>query len=330
MHVRQLLNNARRYQDAQQLAEISYPGLTDAQLHALRAGGFSVYSGKVRDVIFKEQQATMIHSDRLSAFDCFVGYVPFRGQILAALTKWWADRLQQDGVPVTTMKLIHPRVIRAPALDPIRIEIIVRGYLAGSLLRDYQSGARDVCGIKLPDGLKAYQKLPHPIITPTTKAAAYQHDEPISPDEIVRLGLCSDRDWQEISRAALQAFAIGTKVYSDAGWLLVDTKYEFGRRADGKIEIIDEIHTPDSSRLWEAKSFADRLAKGEAPVMLDKEIVRRWLLEQGFSGQGVVPRVPSEIIIQLSNAYLDVAEAILNESIAASITAPDPVGLAKN
>jgi phosphoribosylaminoimidazole-succinocarboxamide synthase len=327
MLVRQLLSTARRLNSAAELAKISYLGLTEAQITALKARGCRIYSGKVRDVIFHGNSALMLHTDRLSAFDCFVGYVPFRGQILAMLSKWWADKLTDAGIPVASMQLAHPRAIRSTALEPFRIEVVVRGYVAGNLMKEYNAGSRKYCGNVLPEGLSSYGKLPAPIITPTTKAAAYQHDEPITADEIVSQGLCTAHEWQQISNYALAAFKIGGQVYESAGWMMVDTKYEFGRDASGQIMLMDEIHTPDSSRLWEAESYTSRLAERLPPVMLDKEIVRRWLTENGFSGSGKPPEIPGEIVVKLANAYLNVAEAVLNEPISASLSGPDPVGL---
>jgi phosphoribosylaminoimidazole-succinocarboxamide synthase len=330
MLVRQLLSTARRLNTTAELAKISYLGLSEAQKTALKSHGCKIYSGKVRDVIFHTNSAVLLHTDRLSAFDCFVGYIPFRGQILAMLSKWWADKLADSGIPVARMELLHPRAIRSIALEPVRVEVIVRGYLAGNLMKEYNAGSRNYCGNQLPEGLSGYGKLPSPIITPTTKAAAYQHDEPITASEIVSQGLCTEQEWMQISSYALAAFKIGAQVYGSAGWLMVDTKYEFGRDASGQIMIMDEIHTPDSSRLWEAESYSSRLAEQLPPVMLDKEIVRRWLNENGFNGSGRPPEIPGEIVVKLATAYLNVAEVLLNEQIGASLSAPDPVGFISN
>jgi phosphoribosylaminoimidazole-succinocarboxamide synthase len=198
---------------------------------------------------------------------------------------------------------------------PIKIEVVVRGYLAGSMLRAYEKGERIFCGTSLPEGLTPYCKLPKPIITPTTKAAAFEHDENTSPAQLVNAGVCSHPEWEEVAGLAFKVFDLGSKIYAERGWILVDTKYEFGKSRDGKIKLIDEVHTPDSSRLWVQESYQERMSSGLSPQMLDKENVRRWLVERGFTGYGDVPEVPREVLLNLVKVYLDVAETLTKSAI---------------
>jgi phosphoribosylaminoimidazole-succinocarboxamide synthase len=203
-------------------------------------------------------------------------------------------------------------------LRPIKVEVVVRAYLAGAIARAYATGQRSFCGVTLPEGLKPFDRLPEPIITPTTKAAAFEHDENISADDIVKLGLCSHSEWDQICVMALKTFSVGTNIFNDKGWILVDSKYEFGRSSDGAIKLIDEVHTPDSSRLWDEATYSQRVASGQEPIMLDKENVRRYLLLQGFSGFGEVPSVPRALLIELAQTYLSVAEKLTGSSLTIS------------
>jgi phosphoribosylaminoimidazole-succinocarboxamide synthase len=294
------------------VTEHSYKGLSQAQLKALNSKGIMTYTGKVRDLLINNDNLIMVHSDKLSAFDRHVGLVPYKGVILNEISKLWFKKI--DG------KLPHhllfddssPRSLKVKKCDPIKIEVIVRGYLAGSMLRAYEKGQREFCGHKLPEGLKPYEKLPTPIITPTTKAEVYEHDEEVSARELVERGLASQEQWEQISGYAFSLFAIGQAEYHKAGWILVDTKYEFGV-ASGKIMVIDEIHTPDSSRLWKQETYVSQLEKGEPPEMLDKEIVRSYLASKGFRGEGDVPDVPQENLVALGETYLEVYEKLSGE-----------------
>ncbi|RZA11706.1 MAG: phosphoribosylaminoimidazolesuccinocarboxamide synthase, partial [Proteobacteria bacterium] len=234
--------------------------------------------------------------------------------ILADLSEFWLKEAKKV-VPTHFIDRPHERVLRCKACVPFKVEVIVRGYMAGSMSRAYEKGVREFCGAKLTEGLKEFRPLPEAIITPTTKAAAYEHDEDISPAELIKRGTVTADEWKEISSLAFKLFAFGQKVYAEKGWILVDTKYEFGRDSSGEICVIDEIHTPDSSRLWVRETYDSRLAKGEAPEMLDKETVRRYLLAQGFSGQGDVPKVPVKNIVELAETYLVVAEKLRGEKI---------------
>jgi phosphoribosylaminoimidazole-succinocarboxamide synthase len=300
------------------VARHAYGGLTPAQITTLAGRDAQTYTGKVRDVVSTGNELLIVHSDRLSAFDRMIGMVPYKGTILTAISDYW---LQEAKTVVPTHLIDRPeeRVLRTEKADPIKAEVIVRGYLAGSMMRAYAAGEREYCGAKAPDGLQPYGLLPQPIITPTTKAAAFEHDENITPAELIRRGVTTRSEWDEISRMALALFAHGQRRFGALGWLLVDTKYEFGRVRDASgrttIKVIDEIHTPDSSRFWVAEGYQTRLAAGQAPEMLDKETVRRYLLDQGFSGEGPVPVVPVQQLIALAEVYLKVAETLTGKPV---------------
>jgi len=298
----------------QVLAKHSYTGLSEEQKSHSTTLGRKIYAGKVRELVGTADELLIFHTDRLSAFDRFVGMVPYKGVILADLSEFWLNAAKKV-VPTHFIDRPHERVLRCKACEPFKVEVIVRGYMAGSMSRAYEKGVREFCGAKLGEGLKNFHALPKPIITPTTKAAAYEHDEDVSPEELIQRGTVTAAEWKEISDMAFKLFAFGQEVYAEKGWILVDTKYEFGRDRSGQICVIDEIHTPDSSRLWVRDTYESRVAKGEAPEMLDKETVRRYLLAQGFSGQGDVPSVPMKNIVELAETYLIVAEKLRGEKL---------------
>lgn len=271
--------------------------------------GVSVYKGKVRLCLQKDSQLQIVHTDRLSAFDRHIDFVPQKGAILCAISGYWFNYIKDD-FPTHFIRQVDGRSLLVKAMEPVKAEVIVRTYLAGSILRAYEKGERTFCGVTLPNDLKPYAPFPEPIITPTTKAEAFAHDENTTAEELISKGVCSQVEWSEISSLAFELFKAGEQVYKKNGWLLADTKYEFGRDANGKIHIIDEIHTPDSSRLWKQTSYQERLASGKPPEMLDKENVRSYLLAKGFQGKGEVPEVPVKEITKLAETYLDVAEAL--------------------
>ncbi|MBC7658360.1 MAG: phosphoribosylaminoimidazolesuccinocarboxamide synthase [Chitinophagaceae bacterium] len=313
--ISEYLKDISSHADSDQvLAKHSYTGLTENEKTKYLSLGRKVYAGKVRELVAKNDELFIFHSDRLSAFDRFVGMVPYKGTILADLSEYWLKKAKEV-VPTHFIDRPHERVLRCKACVPFKVEVIVRGYMTGSMWRAYEKGVRDFCGVKLDAGLVNFRPLPKHIITPTTKAAAYEHDEDISPDELVKRGTVTAAEWKEISELALKLFAFGQKVYAEKGWILVDTKYEFGRDSSGQICVIDEIHTPDSSRLWVRDSYETLVARGDTPEMLDKETVRRYLMSQGFSGQGDVPRVPVKNIVELAQTYLVVAEKLRGEPI---------------
>lgn len=296
---------------------LTFSKLSDEELSNLKAKGFQYYQGKVRDCLIKSPYLYLVHSDRLSAFDRLVGLVPFKGQILAACNSFWLKTAKAHDLPIADFSLINPRVIRMTHLRPVKAEIIVRAYLAGSMQRAYDNGQRLFCGEALPEGLQPFGKLPRLLITPTTKAQAFLHDENTTKDELINEGVLTSAEWQIISQIAIALFELGQKIYREKGWLLVDTKYEFGRDEKGNLFIIDEIHTPDSSRLWELSSYEKEISAGRSPKMFDKETIRRYLAKQGFMGEGPVPSVPSEEFNKLALTYLDVCEQLVGHSLEA-------------
>lgn len=318
--VRDFLNEVRS--GGQSALELhSYRGLSAGQIQALAAQDYLTYTGKVRDVVTTHQDLLLVHSDRLTAFDRLIGWVPYKGTILTSIANFWLEDAKKV-VPTHLLGKPQERVLRCQRATPFKVEVVVRGYLAGSMLRAYEKGEREYCGQDLPDGLRAYGPLPKPLITPTTKAAAFDHDENTSSVELVARGVCTDSEWREISDMTLALFHHGQKVFRRFGWLLVDTKYEFGRTQDGRIIVIDEVHTPDSSRLWQENTYAARLSGGEAPEMLDKENVRRYLLKQGFSGDGPVPTVPVQTLVDLAETYLHVAETLIGAPLMSAGPSP--------
>lgn len=303
--------------DKATIGQHCFAGLTESDLKDLKKKDIHTYSGKVRDLIFQGKDLLILHSDRLSAFDKMIGLVPYKGTILTDVAEYW---LEKSKVVIDTHLISRPgeRVLKVERAEPVKVEVIVRGYLAGSMDRAYQKGERVFCGETLPEGLTSFCKLPAPIITPTTKAEVFEHDENTNPAELVKTKVCTQKEWDFIAEKSLKLFDLGTKIYGDHGWILVDTKYEFGRRENGEIIIIDEVHTPDSSRLWENTTYKERIAKSEAPVMLDKENVRRYLMDNGYSGEGKVPEVPASQLVSLARVYLTVAEKLRGKPLEVS------------
>ncbi|WP_141735654.1 phosphoribosylaminoimidazolesuccinocarboxamide synthase [Oligoflexus tunisiensis] len=308
--IRELLKEIAHSSDPDRaVTEHAYQGFSESEKKEFEQKYPAVYAGKVRELIRTENDLLIYHTDRLSAFDRFIGLVPYKGTILAEISQYWLEEAA-DVVPTHFLGRPHERVLRCISCTPYKVEVVVRGYMAGSMMRAYQKGIREFCGEKLPEGLEPYRSLPEPIITPTTKAAAFEHDEDATPEQLVQQGVCTREEWVEISQMALKLFRFGQQKYAEKGWILVDTKYEFGRDGSGQIRLIDEIHTPDSSRLWVKSSYETNLGRGDAPEMLDKETVRRYLLELGFSGQGTVPHVPVSRLLTLAETYLQVAETL--------------------
>lgn len=285
-----------------------FAGIGDDDIARLTASGHSFRRGKVCDVIDTGQHLFLVYSDRLSAFDRPAGLVAGKGCNSAAMAEWWFDKL--GAIPHHYLSRPQARVIKVHATQAIKVEVIVRGYLTGSVERAYRRGERLFCGVKLAEGLQNYHQLPEIIITPTTKE---QHDTNISPPEIIDRGLCSANDWQTIEKLAVAMFKIGTDLYRQHGYLLVDTKYEFGKDQYGKIIVIDEVHSQDSSRLWLANDYQQHLAKGHHPRAVDKDLVRRWLLANGKER-----KVPQSVLDQLAHEYRRVGVALKTKIIADS------------
>ena len=277
-------------------------------------GQKSVYHGKVRDVYnIKDDLMVMVATDRISAFDVVLPKgIPYKGQVLNQIAAKFLDATA-DILPNWKLATPDPMVTVGLKCEGFRVEMIVRGYLAGSAWREYKAGARTLCGVPLPEGMVENQKFPTPIVTPTTKADE-GHDENISREEIIRTGLVSKEDYDQLERYALALFQRGTEIAAQKGLILVDTKYEFGKR-DGKIYLIDEIHTPDSSRYFYAEGYEERLAKGEHQRQLSKEFVREWLMDNGFQGKEgqQVPEMTDEIVNSISDRYIELYEHITGE-----------------
>lgn len=277
-------------------------------------GQKSVFHGKVRDVYnIKDEYMVMVATDRISAFDVVLPEgIPYKGQVLNQIAAFFLDSTK-DIVPNWKIAVPDPMVTVGVCCEPLKIEMIVRGYIAGSAWRDYKNGAREICGVKLPEGLRENEKLPHPILTPTTKADA-GHDENISHDEIIARGIVSAEVLEQVEKYALALFERGTEIAARHGLILVDTKYEFGLK-DGKVILIDEIHTPDSSRYFYAEGYEERLEKGEEQRQLSKEFVRRWLMDHGFMGKPgqTVPEMTPEYCEEVSRRYIELFEHITGE-----------------
>lgn len=274
-------------------------------------GQKSVYHGKVRDVYnINDDLMVMIATDRISAFDVILPKgIPSKGQVLNQIAATFLDATA-DIVPNWKLATPDPMVTVGLKCEGFRVEMIIRGYLTGSAWREYQAGCRELCGVKLPEGMRENEKFPEPIITPTTKAEA-GHDENISREEIIAQGIVSEEDYTSMERYTRALFERGSKMAAEKGLILVDTKYEFGKR-DGKVYLIDEIHTPDSSRYFYADGYQERFEKGEAQRQLSKEFVRQWLIEHDFMGKPgqVVPEMTDEYCESVANRYIELYEHI--------------------
>lgn len=277
-------------------------------------GQKSVYKGKVRDVYnIGDDFLVMVVTDRISAFDVVLPKgIPFKGQVLNQVASKFLDATS-DIVPNWKIATPDPMVMVGHMCEPLKVEMVIRGYLTGHAWREYRDGKRTLCGIQLPEGMKENQKFPEPIITPTTKAAE-GHDEDISKQEIIDQGLVSAEDYETIEKYTYSLFERGSEMAAEKGLILVDTKYEFGKKGD-KIYLIDEINTPDSSRYFYAQGYEERFAKGENQKQLSKEFVRQWLIENGFQGlEGQkVPEMTEEFINQVSDRYIELYENITGD-----------------
>ena len=277
-------------------------------------GQKSVYHGKVRDVYnINDELMVMVATDRISAFDVILPKgIPFKGQVLNQIAATFLDATS-DIVPNWKLATPDPMVTVGLKCEGFRVEMIIRGYLTGSAWREYQNGCRELCGVKLPEGMKENQKFPTPIITPTTKADA-GHDENISKEEIIAQGLVSKEDYELMEKYTYALFARGTEMAAEKGLILVDTKYEFGKK-DGKVYLIDEIHTPDSSRYFYADGYQEKFEKGEPQKQLSKEFVRQWLIDHSFMGKEgqQVPEMTDEYVNSVSDRYIELYEHIVGQ-----------------
>ena len=276
----------------------------------------SVYHGKVREVYnINNELLVMVATDRLSAFDVVMPKgIPYKGQILNQIATKFME-LTQDIVPNWLIATPDPNVAIGHLCEPFKVEMVIRGYVSGHAAREYAAGKRTLCGVTMPEGLKENDKFPTPIITPSTKADNGAHDEDISREDILAKGIVSEEDYLVLEKYTYALFQRGTEIAASRGLILVDTKYEFGKTKDGKIVLIDEIHTPDSSRYFYADGYQERQDNSEEQKQLSKEFVRRWLIENGFQGKEgqAIPNMTDEYIQTVSDRYIELFENIIGE-----------------
>jgi phosphoribosylaminoimidazole-succinocarboxamide synthase len=273
------------------------------------------YQGKVRDTYRRDGELVLVTTDRISAFDHVLPQtIPFKGQVLNQTAAYFFEATE-DVVPNHVLDVPDPNVTVAQACSPVKVEFVVRGYLAGHAWREYESGARTLCGHSLPDGLRQSQKLPEPIVTPTTKAER-GHDQDVTPEEAVASSQLAPDEYEQLRDWALALFERGTEMAAEQGLILVDTKYEFGRTPDGDFVLIDEVHTPDSSRYYYQEGYEERLEKGVPQEQLSKEFVREWLMEQGFQGREgeTMPDLPPSFRVTVAKRYIELYETVTGRS----------------
>jgi phosphoribosylaminoimidazole-succinocarboxamide synthase len=277
--------------------------------------------GKVRDVYDLGDRLLLVTTDRISAFDVVLGTIPMKGQVLNTIAAYWFEQTR-DLVPNHVLSVPDPCAMLVRKLSGLPVEVVVRRYITGSLWREYESGVREIYGLRLPDGMRRDQRFEEPLLTPTTKAEQGEHDTPLSSDEVVSTGLVEADLWQRVQKAAFELFIRGEVEAERQDLILVDTKYEFGLDGD-RLMVMDEIHTPDSSRYWERLKYQALYENGQPQQMLDKENIRQWLLERGFSGNGPAPELTDEIRIRLAHTYLELQERLTGT--AAEIPKLDPI-----
>lgn len=294
-------------------------------------GQTHVYHGKVRDVYsIGEDLLVMIATDRISAFDVVLPQgIPYKGQVLNQIAAKFLDATA-DIVPNWKQAVPDPMVTAGVRCEPFKVEMVIRGYLTGSAWREYKAGARTLCGLSLPDGMRENEKFPTPLITPTTKADE-GHDENISKEEIIAQGLVSKEDYEQLEKYTFALFQRGTEMAAEKGLILVDTKYEFGKK-NGEIYLIDEIHTPDSSRYFYEEGYRERFEKGEEQKQLSKEFVRKWLMENGFQGKEgqLVPEMTPEYCESVSERYIELYEKITGEKFVKADISDVPARIERN
>lgn len=284
------------------------------------------YEGKVRDnYSTPDGRRILVVTDRISAFDRVLGTLPYKGQVLNALAAFWFEQTKHIA-PNHVVAVPDPNVMVGVECDPLKVEMIVRSYVTGntstSIWTHYAKGVRTFCGHRLPDGLRKHERLPEPILTPSTKAEHGDHDVSVSRDEIVASGAVSARDFDAAAQYALALFAFGQKKCAERGLILVDTKYEFGRTKQGEIVVIDEIHTADSSRFWLSDTYQAAFEAGEDPKSFDKDYVRRWMGSQGYTGDGPVPPIPDEVRTEAAARYIAACDTIRGQSFVPNLEEP--------
>jgi phosphoribosylaminoimidazole-succinocarboxamide synthase len=280
------------------------------------------YEGKVRDNYSKDGRRILIVSDRLSAFDRIITLIPFKGQVLNQIAKFWFEKTE-DICGNHVISFPDPNVVVAKECKALPVELVVRGYITGvtstSAWSHYAKGVRNFCGNELPEGMKKDQKFDSPIITPSTKALHGGHDESVSREEILERTDVTAEQFDEMADKAMKLYLRGVEIAAKQGIILVDTKYEFGVNADGEIVLIDEIHTPDSSRFWYADEYQDRFNQGIPQKKIDKEYLREWLADKGFVGEGEVPEIPDDIRAETGRRYIEAYELITGEQFVAEV-----------
>lgn len=285
-----------------------------------KAGGRPFYKGKVRDIIDIGDKLIIATSDRISAFDHVLTTIPFKGQVLNQMALFWFNATA-DILKNHIVEEITPRTVLVDKCEVLPVEVIVRGYLTGSAWRDYSKG-NPVSGITLPAGMKANQRFSTPLITPSTKAEQGEHDLPISGEEIVSRGLVDADLWKQVEEKSLALFARGTEIAAKRGLILVDTKYEFGIK-DGELRIVDEVHTPDSSRYWYADTYDELFAKGEEQRKVDKEFLRKWLMDHNWMGDGAPPVIPEQTVVDVAEKYIAAYETVTGEAFSGAPSTVD-------
>lgn len=278
--------------------------------------------GKVRDFYVLDDKRVTITTDRQSAFDVILGHIPYKGAVLNETAAFWFKKTKKI-IDNHVISVPHPNVLISKNAKNIPVEMIVRGYMTGvtttSIWYSYQQGERTIYGIKFPDGLKKNDKLPTPVITPTThpEVGSKLHDERLTREQIIKEKIVDKKTYEKMEQAALALFEFGSKWCKKHGLILVDTKYEFGLDKDGNLMLIDEIHTPDSSRFWKAETYAKRLKEGLEPESFDKEFLRLWYVNKGYKGEGKPPKMPSELAVKMSQLYISAYEQITGEKFKA-------------
>ena len=281
------------------------------------------YEGKVRDNYSKDDRRVIIVTDKLSAFDRIITLIPFKGQVLNQMAQFWFEKTK-DICGNHVIEFPDPNVVVAKECKALPVEMVVRGYITGvtstSAWHHYnEKGVRNFCGNELPEGLKKDQKFDKPILTPSTKAEQGEHDESVSKEQILERGIISEEQFDEMADISMRLFERGTEIAAKQGIILVDTKYEFGLDGDGKIVLIDEIHTPDSSRFWYQNEYSARFESGEEQKKIDKEYLRQWLADRDFVGDGDIPEIPDEIKAETGRRYIEAYELITGRAFEAEV-----------
>ena len=280
------------------------------------------YEGKVRDNYSKDGRRILIVTDRLSAFDRIIALIPFKGQVLNQIAEFWFKKTD-DIIGNHVIEFPDPNVVVAKECVALPVEMVVRGYLTGvtttSAWHHYEKGERNFCGSVLPDGMNKNEKFDKPILTPSTKAEYGGHDESVSREDILGRGVITEDQFEIMAQAAMKLYERGVEICAKQGMILVDTKYEFGVDSDGGIVLIDEIHTPDSSRFWHMDEYADRLSAGIEQKKIDKEYLREWLADKGFTGDGDVPEIPDDVRVETAHRYIEAFELITGQQFVAKV-----------